>query len=66
MRRALAVGFLLVATAIATASAGCGGSSGDRLASSGEVVNLRSVDQVRSAFTHDDGKARLVLLLSPT
>jgi len=61
MRRA--VGFAVLLLAIA--SAGCGGSSGEQR-SSGDVVNLTSVAQVRSAFTHDAGKPRLMLLLSPT
>jgi hypothetical protein len=62
MRRAVALAFLLVATTVA----GCGGSSAEPNASSGDVVALKSVDQVRSAFAGDAGKPRLVLLLSPT
>jgi hypothetical protein len=62
MRRAVALALLLVAAA----GAGCGGSSNEPRSSSGDVVDLTSVDQVRAAFTNDAGKPRLVLLLSPT
>jgi hypothetical protein len=62
MRRAVALALLLVAGA----GAGCGGSSNEPRSSSGDVVDLTSVDQVRAAFTNDAGKPRLVLLLSPT
>jgi hypothetical protein len=62
MPRAAALALLLVVAAVA----GCGGSSAEPRASSGEVVALKSVEQVRSAFAADAGKPRLVLLLSPT
>jgi hypothetical protein len=62
MPRAAALALLLVVAAVA----GCGGSSAEPHASSGEVVALKSVEEVRSAFAADEGKPRLVLLLSPT
>ena len=57
---------ILLAVSLAIAGAGCGGSSVEPHASGGEVTNLKSVDQVRSAFAADAGRPRLVLLLSPT
>ena len=56
----------LIAALLAIAGAACGGSSSEPHASSGDVVPLKSVDQLRSAFAADAGKPRLVLLLSPT
>ncbi len=55
---------LCVLLALATlVLAACGGTSAP---AGGEVAELRSVDQVASAFEADRGKPRLVLLLSPT
>jgi hypothetical protein len=45
---------------------GCGGSSGVSAPAAGAVAELRSVDQLETAFDADRGKPRLVLLLSPT
>jgi hypothetical protein len=57
---------LLGLALVVAVGAGCGGSSSEPRSSSGDVVDLTSVDQVRSAFMDDAGKPRLVLLLSPT
>jgi hypothetical protein len=55
----------VVALVLLFALAGCGGSdSGTR--SSGEIVELTGVDELRTAFAEDDGTARLLLVLSPT
>jgi hypothetical protein len=49
------------------ALAGCGGSGPDeRSAAAGKVVELASVNDLRTAFTAAAGKPRVVLLLSPT
>jgi hypothetical protein len=45
---------------------GCGGSSSVSAPAAGAVAELRSVDQLETAFDADRGKPRLVLLLSPT
>lgn len=63
MTRLLAALVLAVAALVA---AGCGGSSVESAPASAEVAELRSVDQVGTAFDADRGKPRLVLLLSPT
>jgi hypothetical protein len=49
------------------ALAGCRGSGPDeRSAAAGKVVELASVNDLRTAFTAAAGKPRVVLLLSPT
>jgi hypothetical protein len=61
--------FLLAATG--ALAAGCGG-SGTQVAGStiaagdGSVVELKGVAQLRTQFDQDAGKARLLVLLSPT
>jgi hypothetical protein len=60
-RAALAAAFVVFALV------GCGGSgSGPGSAAAGEIVDLTGLEQLRSAFTEDDGTARLLLVLSPT
>ena len=48
--------------------AGCSGSEHSTSIASepGKVTELQSVDTLRAAFAEDAGKARLLLLLSPT
>ena len=49
------------------AVAGCGGSSAGADAPVVDgVTELTALDQLREAFEADEGKARLILLLSPT
>ena len=66
--RGLAVAVLAVVIAVFVS--GCGGSSASDRTSSpaakGQTVELKSVDPLRDAFNRDVGKARLLLLLSPT
>ena len=58
---------LLALLAAALALSGCGGSASDRTnGSSREVVELRSLATLKAAFADDEGKPRLLLLLSPT
>jgi hypothetical protein len=68
--------------ALAFGLAGCGGSDGDSGAQSGSteppataptqpsrdatLSDIASVDQLRARFNVDEGKPRLLLLLSPT
>jgi ABC-type glycerol-3-phosphate transport system substrate-binding protein len=57
----------IVALVLVFALAGCGGSpSGTQSAASAELVELTGIEQLRTAFTADEGKARLLLVLSPT
>ena len=60
--------WLVVVAFSALLVAGCSGSGQSRGSASepGKVTELRSVDTLRTAFDADDGKARLLLLLSPT
>jgi hypothetical protein len=50
--------------------AGCGDSGRDGDASAtpadGKVVELKNIEPLREAFDRDAGKARLLMLLSPT
>ena len=49
------------------AVAGCGGSDGpSATANPGELVELKSLDTLEAAFAEDEGKPRVLLLLSPT
>jgi hypothetical protein len=57
---------LAVCLASALALSGCDGSSDSDAAPRGEVAELTNVDALRRAFAHDDGSARLLVLLSPT
>ncbi|HJU48104.1 MAG TPA: hypothetical protein VJ689_08230 [Gaiellaceae bacterium] len=60
---------LVVAAVLALAACGGGGqrdAGSTAAASASDVRDLRSVDELRSAFTADRGHARLVLLISPT
>ena len=59
---------LVVAALSALVLAGCSGSeqSTDIASEPGKVTELRSVDTLQAAFDEDAGKARLLLLLSPT
>lgn len=67
--------------ALAFGLAGCGGSDGDAGAQSGNneppatapspareatLSDITSVDELRARFNADEGKPRLLLLLSPT
>jgi hypothetical protein len=63
-RRALPLLLALAAVALN----GCGGGSDVETSATGgaAVTELASVDQLATAFDADKGKARLVLLLSPT
>lgn len=45
---------------------GCGGSEPASDSASGGVVDLARLDTLRAAFNDDEGRARLLLLLSPT
>jgi uncharacterized lipoprotein YehR (DUF1307 family) len=57
----------VVALVLVFTLAGCGGSdSGTQSHASAEIVDLTGVQQLRTAFTADEGKARLLLVLSPT
>jgi len=59
----------LVVTALsALLLAGCSGSeqSTSSAPESGKVTELKSVDTLKTAFDADNGKPRLLLLLSPT
>ena len=63
----------LVAAAVAVVAvlvAGCGGSSEPDSrpvpATTGDVADLKTVDDVRDAFAAAEGSPRLLLLLSPT
>jgi hypothetical protein len=66
VRRAVLTVLLVIA------AAGCGGSDSASPAAdpatptADGVSNLTKVDQLRDAFEADDGRARLVVLLSPT
>jgi uncharacterized lipoprotein len=59
---------LVVAALSALLLAGCSGS--DRATTSasepGKVTELKSLDTLKAAFDADNGKPRLLLLLSPT
>jgi hypothetical protein len=57
----------VAAALVLFALAGCGGSDGGTLsAAAGEIVELTAVDELRSAFAADEGRARLLLVLAPT
>jgi hypothetical protein len=61
--------FVVGAVVIALVS-GCGRSGGDDRSSAktgdGRVVELKNIEPLREAFDRDAGKARLLMLLSPT
>ena len=57
----------LAAVVVLFALVGCGGSdSGTPGATAGKIIELTGIDGLRSAFAEDEGKARLLLVLSPT
>ena len=57
----------LVLTALsALLLAGCSGSEQSASSESGKVTELKSIDTLKTAFDADNGKPRLLLLLSPT
>ena len=60
--------WLVIVALSALLSAGCSGSEQSTEVSSepGKVTELTSVDTLREAFDKDEGKARLLLILSPT
>jgi hypothetical protein len=62
MRRVVAA---LAALLVLTVT-GCGGSETASDGASGGVVDLARLDTLRAAFNEDEGRARLLLLLSPT
>ena len=62
MRRTTAA----VAVLLALAVSGCSGSETASDSASGGVVELARLDTLRTAFNEDEGRARLLLLLSPT
>lgn len=59
---------LVAAALFALVLAGCSApeQSRDIESGPGQVTELRSVDMLRTAFDKDAGKARLLLILSPT
>jgi hypothetical protein len=63
MRRLLQAVVLL----LALVAPSCGG-AGSRLeeATPGRIVDLTSIEPLRQAFNDDEGRARVLLLLSPT
>ena len=59
--------WLVVVAFSALLVAGCSGSGSTNSASEpGKVTELESVGTLKAAFDADEGKARLLLLLSPT
>lgn len=60
--------WLVVVTLSAVLLTGCFGSDqSTRVASEpGKVTELKSLDTLKAAFDADEGKTRLLLLLSPT
>jgi hypothetical protein len=65
MRRVLAFGALLAL--VAAVGGGCGSrSASTQCARQAPVVELRSIDQLRSIFNAHPGVPRLILLISPT
>lgn len=62
MRRVAAALAVLLVLAVS----GCGGSDTASDSGSGGVVDLTRLDTLRAAFNEDEGRARLLLLLSPT
>ena len=60
--------WLVVVALSALLLAGCSGSGhSPKVATEpGKVTELKSVDTLKAAFDADDGKPRLLLLLSPT
>ena len=60
--------WLVVMALSALLLAGCSGSeqSTSSAPESGKVTELKSVDTLKTAFDADNGKPRLLLLLSPT
>jgi predicted small secreted protein len=54
----------LGAALVATVTAGC--NPGTSASGSGRVVTLTRISTLRTMFNQADGKARLVLILSPT
>ena len=48
------------------ALAGCGDSDERSASSPGKVVDLTGPDDLRNAFVADEGRAKLLLVLSPT
>jgi hypothetical protein len=55
-----------LAVLLVLAVTGCGGSDTASDSASGGVVDLARLDTLRAAFNEDEGRARLLLLLSPT
>ena len=58
--------WLVVVAFSALLVAGCSGSGSTNSAEPGKVTELESVGTLKAAFDADEGKARLLLLLSPT
>jgi hypothetical protein len=55
-----------LAVLLVLAVSGCGGSETASDNAPGGVVDLAQLDTLRAAFNEDEGRARLLLLLSPT
>ena len=62
MRRMMAA----VAVLLVLVVSGCGGSETASDTASGGVVDLARLDTLRAVFNEDEGRARVLLLLSPT
>lgn len=62
MRRVVAALAVLLVVAVT----GCGGSKTGHDSTAGGVVDLERLETLRAAFNEDEGRARLLLLLSPT
>lgn len=62
MRRVVAALAVLLVLGVT----GCGGSDTASDSASGGVVDLARLDTLRTTFNEDEGRARLLLLLSPT
>jgi hypothetical protein len=56
----------VAALALVLLIAGCSGRSSSGEVGASQLTDLTSVNQSRGLFNGDDGRARLLLLLSPT
>jgi len=63
---AFVLGIALIATSCASSPTSSGPAGGPEGSGSPDVIEIRSISDLRSVFSDDDGTVRIILSMSPT